>query len=150
MLSTSFLKLGWKSESCASKLRCFQKLRKKSWKLNKNCYSESVINQRFRGSRRCWALSESALFHKKTSAEIGLLSVIFSFENFHFQRCLELNQRWLEIFRYWTALNQNWSISASELIRLGNVGWSVYLDCSPIFILKAFELNQKPRRLLTR
>ena len=43
-------------------------------------------------------------------------ALIFSSENFCFQRCTELNQRCSEIFSYWTALKQTWKYSESELI----------------------------------
>ena len=77
-----------------------------------------------------WIIQKSALFSamsedisavqlwisavsEKTSAVSAL---IYSSENFRFQRCSELNQRCSEIFRQWTALKQTWKYCESELI----------------------------------
>ena len=96
--------MGWGSELCASKLRCFQKFRKTgNW--TKNCHSEAVKNQ------HC-----SSLFQRK--------SALFSPESALFQRKSALKQRWilaLKIFVF--SAIQSW-ISAVQRFSGNEQRWN--------------------------
>ena len=60
-------------------------------------------------------------------------ALIFNSENFRFQCCSRLNQRCWEIFREWTALNQNWNISESKLISFHCL-WDVNPNTTSIWL----------------
>ena len=64
LFSTSFRKLGWKSELCSEVLL---KISRKKWKVTENCHSESV-------NQRCSALNQRCYrdFQVMNSAELEL------------------------------------------------------------------------------
>ena len=92
---------------------CFEiEVSLKNGKINQNCHSESIKNQ------RCSVLFQrkSALFSSKPLLVQRKSALILSSENFCFQRCAELNQRCSEILgneQCWNRpgilLNQSWS-----------------------------------------
>ena len=159
MFLTSFRKLGWKPELCASKLRYLEKFWKK-WKLTKNCHSELFKNQRcselFQRKSALFS-SESALFQKKSALKqrwflalrISVFSAVQSWIS-AVQRFSGNEQRWT---RPESILNQSWSALnvsetstrvASDVILIGHV-WSKnnVVDSFRLLLIMAWLPNDR-------